>query len=227
LKFAATNPSDLASAFPRIGPDQEMAPQFRGQIADSYAALWRRMKLGADKQALMENLLLEKQITKMKIARHLLAGLHDGMESGNLDALKGVITTGTGNINRQLQQVLGSDLYRQYEQYDATLDSRLQINAFAAQLKYTSAPLSDTQIDQLVGLLAQAGSDPTTPSPDSFRIQAAAVLNPGQLRALKSLTAVLQARLTILAINREALANGTLPPPAPTAEGLLFMLSQQ
>jgi cellulose synthase/poly-beta-1,6-N-acetylglucosamine synthase-like glycosyltransferase len=225
--FAAMNPADPTFDSPCTGHDQETALQFRGQIAENYAALLRKIKLGHGKKALVENLLLEKQITEINIARNLLAGLHDSMESDSLDALKVSIAMGTTNINRQLQKILGSDLYRQYEQYDATQDSRLQINAFAAQLKHTNTPLSDMQIDQLIELLDRPGPDSGSPLANSFETQAAAILNPGQLPALKSFMAALQARRTILAINRAALANGTLPPPTPTAEGLLLMLSQQ
>jgi hypothetical protein len=223
LALIATDSTDELSLSKN---DERLSLQFRRQLADRYGALFRRMRLSPDKQALLENLLIEKRITESHIAYALSTGQYEGIDPNDLDALKILTTVGTEDIDSQMQPLLGSQLYDQYEHYDATLNSRQQVDAFAAQLKYTNTPLSDAQVDQLVELLAQTISDPTAPLPDSFQTQAAAILDPGQLPALKSLTAVLEARRTILAMNRTALANGTLTPPsAPTiGAGLRLML---
>jgi hypothetical protein len=225
LKLMAIPPTD---DFSRSEAYKRLSVQFRKQLADNYGALFFRMKLSPDKQAILENLLIEKRITEAHIAYALSSGQYQGIDPNNLDALKTLTAAGTEDIDSQIQQVLGDDLYRQYQHYDATLNSRQQVNAFAAQLKHTNTPLNDTQADQMVELLAQTNSDPAAPLPDSFQARAAAILNPGQMPALKTLTAALQARRTILAMNRAALANGKLPQPSPSiGAGLRLMYLHQ
>jgi len=218
----ATEPAD---GFSHSEVYTRLSQQFREQLADNYAPLFRELKLDPDKQALLENLLIDKRIAEAHIAYTLSAGQYPGLDPNDLDALKALTSAGTADIASQIQQDLGPALYEQYEHYDDTLTSRQQINAFADQLKHTSAPLSDTQADRLVDLLAQANPDPSVPLPDSFQAQAAAILTPDQASAL---TATLQARRTILAMNRAAMSKGTLPQPAPTiGAGVRLVLLHQ
>jgi hypothetical protein len=225
VTLPATEPADV---FPHSESYERLSLQFREQLGDNYGALFRRLNLSPDKQVLLENLLIDKRIAESHIAYALSSGQYQGLDPNDLDALRALTAAGTEDIDGQIQQVLGPAPYEQYEHYDDTLMSRQQINAFAAQLKHTGSPLSDTQADQLVDLLAQANSDPTVPLPDSFQAQAAAILNPAQGPALKTLAAALQARRTILAMNRAALSKGTLPQPAPAiGAGIRLLLLHQ
>jgi len=184
---------------------QRLLLQERGQIAHDYAALFRRLHLSPGQQVALEKLLQEKSVAATYVAARFSGGAYPGVDPNDLGALKALVSAGTGDIDDQIQQVLGADLFGKYESYSATLSYRGQVNDFSGQLLHSASPLRDEQADQLVELLAKARTD-VTPLPDTFATQAAAILDPTQAPQLKTFIGALQARQAILAMNRAAAA---------------------
>jgi hypothetical protein len=222
IQIEAQPPTD----FPKSKDYKKLEVRLQGDLANNYAVLFRRLKLSPDNLALFEKLIVQKEVYETAIAHYLSAGVFQGLDRNDLDALKTLTAAGTEDVDQQIRQLLGDTAYQQYDHYSSTLNSRQQVNAFADQLRYSNVQLSDTQADQLVDVLAGADSDPTLPLPDSFQVKVAAVLGPGQSQALKTLMATLQARRTIQAMNQAALAKGIVPPNSLTGADLLFNLQK-
>ncbi len=193
----------------------------RGMLSHDYAALFRRLHLDPSRQATLEQQLLEKRTFEYYIASAFGAGALVGIDPTDMGALKALVTAGTEDIDNQIRQELGAASFEELKNYSVTLNYRSQVNDLAGQLLHSGFPLRDEQADRMVALLAKDNTD-VMPLPASFAADAAVILDQSQSRQLQTFIAALQARQTILAMNRSAQAQGLQLHPSPN--GLLSNL---
>ena len=186
-----------------------------------YAPLFRRLHLSPEQQDSLTEKLLNRRMIEQAVANTFGSGNYLGIDHWDMDSFKALMAAGCAETDGQIRQDLGPENFQVYQQYVSNLDYHIQINGLAAQLQHTGTPLTDDQADRMAALLAQDQTD-TQPLPDSFATDAAAIMGPGQTRALQYFLAAMQARQTILAANRAALAEGKIP--SPTAAAMVLNL---
>lgn len=182
-----------------------------------YAALFKSLTQGGvanltpEQLDTFKNLLVEKQNTMRDVMMTARSqGVTDRAEISQLTK------NAQAELDTQIQSTLGATGYEQYQQYEKTLPQRTLVNQLSQSLSYTSAPLSDTQTQQLVQILADSSTSGNTgqrrntggvagpmgggfgggragglvggaPITDAAVTQAQSVLTPAQLTALTAL----------------------------------------
>lgn len=202
-----------------------------------YASLFKSLMQGSNLNPqqieALKDLLVEKQNTTRDIMMTARAqGITDRGEINQL------IKTTQAELDTQIQSTLGADGYQQYQQYEKTLPQRSLVNQLSQSLSYTDAPLSDTQIQQLIKILSENstntgsnqarnfggfGAGPggmggpfsgSTPISDAAIAQAQTVLVPTQLQALTALQQQQKAQQEMME-NIHAAQQNTASPTAP------------
>jgi hypothetical protein len=69
-----------------------------------------------------------------------------------------LVKSAQAELDAQIQNTLGASGFAEYQQYEKTAPQRNLVNQLSQSLSYTSAPLSDTQSQQLVQILADTTS---------------------------------------------------------------------
>jgi len=113
--------------------------------------------------------------------------------------------------------LLGAEKFAYYRNYERTLPFSYPITALAGQLRYTVAPLSDLQVQQIIDRVAAAfpnldsafGGNPYV-IPDSAIEVLSGTLTSAQLAALNELQTSQRAGREMMDLNREAATNGLL-----------------
>jgi len=196
-----------------------------------YAALFKSLTQGANGANMtpeqldaFKNLLVEKENTLRDV---MLTARSQGVTDRS--EINGLVKNAQAELDAQLEGTLGDSAYQQYQQYEQSLPERALVNQLSQGLSYTSTPLSDTQYDQLIKLLAENAKSPPSNKQiqnalgfgggaggyggptiaDDAVAKAAAFLTPEQLQAL--------ANLQKLQKDQKALQKAASTPPAPTA----------
>ena len=194
-----------------------------------YAALFKSLTQGAGGAAMtpeqleaFKNLLVEKQNSMRDVMMTARSqGVTDRSEITQL------VKDTQAEVDSQIQSTLGTAGYEQYQQYEKTLPQRNVVNQLSQSLSYTSAPLNDSQAQQLIQVLADNSSSTSNDSPrrmmgfgggpggvggtapitDAAIAQAQGVLTPAQLQALTALQQQQQAQEEIRKAARAAQQN--------------------
>ena len=225
------------------GPEAFMAMMNDPQIAqlmnsreklmlDSrYAALFKSLMQGTNGASAMtpeqldafKNLLVEKQNTLRDVMMTARSqGVTDRSEINQL------VKNAQADVDAQLQSTLGDAGYQQYQQYEHTLPQRNLVNQLSQSLSYTSMPLSDSQSQQLVQILADNSKAPSNsqlrsavglgggargvPITDAAINQAQSVLAPAQLQALTTLQEQQKAQQALINAMRANRQNANATP---------------
>ena len=190
---------------------QLMTNRQKLMLDSRYAALFKELTQGQNGADAMtpeqldafKNLLVEKENTLRDVMMTARSqGITDRNEINQLGK------NAQQDLDAQLESTLGDAAYQQYQQYEQTLPQRALVNQLTQSLSYTATPLSDTQYDQLIGILAENSKTPSNsqirtalgfgagPGPsvysgptitDDAIAKAAGFLTPEQLLALKNL----------------------------------------
>ncbi len=135
-----------------------MALQQRGKIDSKYAALFRKLHLSPEQQQQMERLLGDKQSA---FADAMIAAHDQGLTGRHARNLANTVARATQKeIDESIKQLLGQQVYKQYQNYERTLPQRETVDRLAQRLSYTGTPLSSRQQEQLVQTLANAARQP-------------------------------------------------------------------
>jgi len=212
-----------------------------------YAALFKSLSqdangannLNPEQLDAFKNLLVEKENTLRDVMMTARSqGVTDRSEINQL------VKSAQADVDAQLQSTLGATGYQQYQQYEQTLPQRTVVNQLSQSLSYTNAPLSDSQSQQLIQILAENSKSPTNSQirnalgfgggpggpgglgggvaiTDAAVSQAQSVLTPAQLQALTALQEqqkAQQAMIDAMRANRQN-ANINQPPSTPAATG--------
>lgn len=130
-----------------------MALQQRGQLDARYAALFKNLNLPPEQLEKLKALLVEKQSVGQDVlaaARSQGINLRDDPE-----AFRKMIASTQAEVDNSIKAVLGEEGFAKYQNYQETLPQRNVVSQLQQSLSYTSAPLSDSQAEQLVQILAQ------------------------------------------------------------------------
>lgn len=134
-----------------------MALQQKAVLDSRYASLFKNLNLAPAQLDQFKNLLVEKQTSMMDV---LAAARAQGINPrSDPQAFKQMITDAQGEIDNSIKSALGEVGYAQYKNYEQTGPQRNTVSQLEQRLSYTSTPLSTTQSDQMIAILAST----TTP----------------------------------------------------------------
>lgn len=131
---------------------QLMAIQQKANLDSRYAGLFKRLNLSPADLEKFKNLLVEKQATVMDA---IAAAREQGMLGrDNRDEIRTLVQNAQAEVDDSIRTTLGDGVYSQYKSYEATLPQRSVVDQLGQRLSYSTTPLSDTQADQLVQIMA-------------------------------------------------------------------------
>jgi hypothetical protein len=137
-----------------------MQQQQKLALDNRFAALFKRLNLPADQLESFKTLLLEKQSAAQDV---MAAAASQGLDPRNNGAeIRKMIASAQAETDGSLKALLGTEGFSQYEQFQQTQPQRSLVNQLQQSLSYTAAPLSTTQADQLIQILA--ANAPTVPA---------------------------------------------------------------
>lgn len=126
--------------------------QQRAAIDARYAALFSNMNLAPDQVDKLKTLLAERSTTIQDV---MSAARDQGIDPReNPAAFRKLIADAQNEINSSIKSVIGDQGFAQLSNYEQTLPQRNLVNDLQQRLSYTSTPLTSTQAEQLVQILA-------------------------------------------------------------------------
>ncbi|MEO7588268.1 MAG: carbohydrate ABC transporter permease [Arachnia sp.] len=129
-----------------------MAIQQRASLDAHYAGLFKSLNLSPAQLEQFKNLLVEKQAALTDaLAAARAQGINPRTDAEDFQKL---IASAQADADNNIKATLGDAGYAQYQQYQQTVPQRNVVNQLAQSLSYTSSPLSDSQSQQLVSILA-------------------------------------------------------------------------
>ncbi|EIQ01406.1 hypothetical protein OpiT1DRAFT_05982 [Opitutaceae bacterium TAV1] len=196
-------PGNFGARMTELMKDPEFAEAMRlRQRADldrRYAGLFKELNLPADKLNALKDLMIERQNAAMDVfATAQSQGLNP---RENREELRQLVQSTQSEVDASIKAALGDAAYSQYENYNATQPQRGTVNRISESLSYSNAPLTSSQAQQLVTIMAQNNTREIT---DQVITQAQGVLTSGQVAALKQYQAEQQAREVVNQKMREA-----------------------
>jgi hypothetical protein len=137
--------------FNKLWTDQQKA-----RLSTAYAGLFKRLNLRPEESDRLTNLLIEKQMALMDVLSAARAQGLTGRESR--DEVRQLVQQTNTDIEGQIQSLLGTDRYTQYNAFLQTQTQRNQVNALQTMLVAAGVPMQEYQSEQLVQILAQTNS---------------------------------------------------------------------
>lgn len=178
-----------------------MTAQAKARLDRQYADLFKRLNLPPATLEQLKSLLTEKQTARMDV---MAAARAEGLDPrDNREQIATLMQQTQAELDNAIAAAIGPDAYAAYQTYEQTAPQRAAVGQLEERLSYSSTPLTTAQSEQLVTILSNQNS--ATGSATSRRgrtavtitdqviTQAAAVLSPTQLTALKELQTTQQA----------------------------------
>jgi hypothetical protein len=159
LAAAETN-ANTSGALAGVFKDPAMRDMIRAQqrafirpmIDRSYGAFCRQLNLTPEQTALLKDLLEKKMLVSADMS---MAGMDPKMDAAKRAELSQQIKSGTDAYDSQIQQFLGEDNYRSFQNYELSVPDRLAVGQLQDQLAGTDAALNATQETQLIQLMQE------------------------------------------------------------------------
>lgn len=206
-----------------------LAIQQKAGLDSRYASLFKNLNLSPEQLDKFKNLLVEKRTAMMDV---MAAAREQGINPrSNKEAFDKLVADSQADIDATIRSTLGETGFEQYQSYEKTLPQRSVVNQLEQRLSYSSTPLTSTQSEQLVSILATTaasrGGNPAIPPPlsafgggiatafvggsshitDATINQATGVLAGPQLDALRQLQQEQQAQAQMNAAMRSQFQN--------------------
>lgn len=129
-----------------------LSQQQRAAVEARYAALFRNLNLAPDQAAKLTALLAERGTTVQDV---MSAAREQGIDPReNPAAFRKLVADAQNQINDGIKATIGEQGFAQLTSYEQTMPQRALVNDLQQRLSYTSNPLSATQVEQLVQILA-------------------------------------------------------------------------
>lgn len=129
-----------------------LSQQQKAAIEGRYAALFRNLNLPPEQAAKLTALLAERGTTMQDV---MSAAREQGIDPReNPAAVRKLIADAQNQINDSIKSVIGDQGFAQLTNYEQTMPQRQLVNDLQQRLSYTSTPLTATQAEQLVQILA-------------------------------------------------------------------------
>jgi hypothetical protein len=184
-------------ANPRFQRMTELQAKIR--LDAQYGGLFKALNLSPDQLAQFKSLLVEKQMVAFD---SMSAAQEQGIDlKSDPKGFFMAVADGQKAVETQISDLLGTDNYSQFQQYQGTIPARNTANLLQQSLSYTSTPLTPEQSSGLVQILTQYGSPPLPPGnpfavlnsdlgviklSDQAVAQAQGLLSQAQLQALQA-----------------------------------------
>ncbi|MBL9202293.1 MAG: hypothetical protein JNL39_17410 [Opitutaceae bacterium] len=136
-------------------------------VESRYAALFKNLRLPPSQLEKLKALLTERTLSLQDV---LTVARDQGIDPrDNPAALRQLIASAQNEINTSLKSLLGEQGFTQLAVYEQTLPQRGLVNELQQRLSYTEAPLTPTQAELLIQVLAAnpapRADTPTTAMP--------------------------------------------------------------
>ena len=129
-----------------------MAVQQKGALDNRYSPLFKQLNLSPADLEKFKNLLVEKQTAVMDV---MAAARSEGLTGReNRDQIRELVQNAQNDVDTTIKATLGDAAYSQYQNFETTQPQRAVVSQLEQRLSYSSTPLSDTQSQQLVQILA-------------------------------------------------------------------------
>lgn len=146
------DPNRIADFLNTPEVQQLMALQQKAGLDGRYAALFKKLNLSPADLERFKNLLVEKQSAVMDVMAAARSQGLTGRESR--DEIRQLVQDTQAEIDGNIRTTIGDASFAQYKNYEATLPQRGVVSQLEKRLSYSPTPLSDTQAEQLVQILA-------------------------------------------------------------------------
>jgi hypothetical protein len=134
--------------------------QQRGALDARYAALFRQLNLAPEHLERFKALLAERQATLMDVMRVAREQGLDPFE--NRTAIRALLAEAQAGVDGGIRSLLGDAAFAEFEAFEQTAPQRTVVSQLEQRLSYTDAPLTSTQSEQLMQILAA-----TSPTEDA------------------------------------------------------------
>ena len=135
-----------------------MSSQQKAAAEARYAALFKSLNLAPEQTEKLKSILADRQTTMQDV---FMAAREQGIDPRtDRDSFQKLMEATRTDINNSIKSVIGENGFAQFESYEKTLPQRNVVNQLQQRLSYSDTPLSSTQADQLVQILAA-----NTPAP--------------------------------------------------------------
>lgn len=168
-----------------------MATRNKARLDREYADLFRRLNLPPAQLERFKALLAERQNARMDV---MVAARAEGFNlRDNREELQQLMRMAQDDLAAAVQEEIGADAFAIFQAYERSAPQRATVGQLEQRLSYSGAPLTRGQSEQLVTLLAQAGTANGGRGgavvTDQVLTQAAAILGREQLEALRAVQA--------------------------------------
>lgn len=151
-------------------------------VESRYAALFKNLNLSAAQVEKLKALLAERTLSLQDV---LTVARDQGIDPrDNPAALRQLVMNAQNEINASLKSLLGEQGFAQLSVYEQTMPQRGVVNELQQRLSYTEAPLTPTQAELLIQVLAanpasRAAAAPSPPTSAPASANAARASNLG------------------------------------------------
>ena len=129
-----------------------MNSQQKAAVEARYAALFKSLNLAPEQTEKLKSILADRQTTMQDV---FMAARDQGIDPRtDRAAFQKLMEVARTDINNSIKSVVGESGFTQFETYEKTLPQRNVVNQLQQRLSYSDTPLSSTQADQLVQILA-------------------------------------------------------------------------
>ncbi len=152
-------PGDPRAFFENPQAQKLMQQQQKLALDGRFAPLFKALNLSPASLDQFKSLLLEKQTVMPDV---MAAAREQGVDPReNPQEFRKMVAAAQADVDGSIKSLLGDESFANYQQYQQTLPQRSVVNQLQQSLSYTNAPLSTTQGDQLVQILASTAPQPT------------------------------------------------------------------
>ena len=139
-----------------------LSVQQKAAVEARYAALFKNLNLTPEQADKLKTVLAERQTTMQDV---MSAALDQGLDPRrDREAYQKLLEGARADVNASIKAVSGDSGFAQFENYETTMPQRNIVNQLQQRLSYSDTPLTGTQADQLVQILAN-NTPPPAPRP--------------------------------------------------------------
>lgn len=160
------NPMQQFNAFRELMAKPEfqalLTVQQKAAVEARYAALFKNLNLTPEQADKLKTILAERDTTRQDV---MAAAREQGLDPRrDREAYQKLLEGARTDLNNSIKSVIGENGFAQFENYEKTLPQRNVVNQLQQRLSYSDTPLTSTQADQLVQILAANAPAPRTPA---------------------------------------------------------------
>ncbi|MBI5766151.1 MAG: hypothetical protein HZA93_00025 [Verrucomicrobia bacterium] len=149
LRTMMTNAANMMNR-----PDMQrmMAMSQKAALDSNYAKLFKQLNFAPEKLEQLKKLMVERQTVGSDV---FSAAIQQGLDPmQNRAEIRKLTADAQSKVDGEIKTLLGDTDYAAYQNYQASLPQRNVVNQLQQSLSYTPTPLTETQAEQLVQILA-------------------------------------------------------------------------